>query len=111
MMPVLGLITIGRRGYPPFPIPLPLILLWPLAFAALLGMVIAGRLRRPRRVPAEASGASPSGRRAAVTPRPATSGVGALARVRVGLAAFRHLSGLRADVRSSDGDRIRVWVV
>lgn len=80
MMPALGLIAIGSRGRRAVPIPIPLILVWPLVG---LGFVVVGLARLVRRKPG---------------PR--------LAGATTALLAFCQLRGLRVDVHSSDDTRV-----
>lgn len=84
-MPALAYVAVAHREKPPLPIPVPLFLLWP---AALVGWLVVATTPRDRRRDPEALAA----------------------RVRVGLAAFKALSGLRVDVASADGHRVKVRV-
>jgi hypothetical protein len=87
MMPALGVVAIGKGKWPALPIPLPLFLLWPLVAVALGAVILAQRL--------------------VSEPSDARSG---LLMARTALLAFCQLSGLCVDLRSADGDRVRVWL-
>ncbi len=81
MMPVLGLIRIpGTRWLPP--IPIPLILLWPLVLVCL---GIAKLLERGRPVDAT--------------------------KLRTAMRVFRELRGLTIDVDTADHKQVRIWFV
>lgn len=85
MMPALGLIAIGSGGRRAFPIPIPLILIWPLVG---LGFVVVGLAH-------------------VVWRKPGPKLVGA----RTALLAFCQLRGLKVDVHSSDDKRVLIWFV
>ena len=87
MMPVLAVVAAGRGRWV-LPLPLPVILLWPLVVLPLGAAAAIERLVR--------SGAG--GRR-----RPTVAGAA--------LAMLWQLSGLRIDVRSARGVRVFVWLI
>ena len=87
MIPSLGVVLIGGPRWV-LPLPLPIFLVWPFVVIAFGGVTLAQRL-------VSRQGASFS----------------RLAVVRVGLLALFQLSGLRVNVRSTDGARIFVWLV
>ena len=83
MIPALGIVQIGRRAR--FPIPLPFVLLWPL-------IGLAGLLLWPA--------AWLSGR--------GTEAARRLDFARRSVLLLFHLSGLKVDVRSADGESVRI---
>jgi len=84
-MPALAYVAVAQRGKPQIPIPVPLFLLWP---AALVGwLMVVASPKAGRRDPQALA-----------------------ARIRVGLVAFNALSGLRVDVESADGHRVKVRI-
>ncbi len=86
MIPAIGLILIGRARWT-VPLPLPIFLAWPFVLVALGGVTLAERIigRRETR--------------------------GGLTMVHGGLSALCQLSGLRVDVRATDGTRVFVWLI
>ena len=86
MMPAIALVAFGSRVR--WPIPLPLILLWPLVGLA-LGATALARLVCPRPGPAARK----------------------LALAHTALVAFCHLHGVEVDVHSSDGTRVYVRLI
>ncbi len=88
MMPALGLIAFGSRKRWPVPLPIPVILLWPLILLGLAGVfLVQGILRL--------SGSSST----------------LVAAGKTGSMTFCQLRGLKVDVRSSDGTRVLIWFV
>ncbi len=87
MMPVLGVVGVGGRRWT-VPLPLPLVLLWPLVLVPLGAAAGLERLLRP-------SAAGP--RRSTVA--------GAV------LAMLWQLSGLRIDVCTARGVRVLLWLL
>ena len=85
MIPAIGLVLIGKPRSV-VPLPLPVFLVWPVMLVALAGVTLAARL---------------------VDGRDRDS---ALTVARCGLLACCQLSGLRVDVRSSDGTRVLIWL-
>jgi len=85
MPPAILLLGVGRRGWL---LPLPVFLLWPLALLAALVIGVA-RLILPAR-----------------GPRSAVWRWGW-----IGLRAFCQLHGTRVDVRSNNGERVRLWFI
>ncbi len=86
-MPVLGVVGVGGRRWA-VPLPLPLILLWPLVLVPLGAAAGLERLLRP----------------GAAGPRRPTVG-GAV------LAMLWQLSGLRIDICSARGVRVLLWLL
>jgi hypothetical protein len=82
MIPAIGLVQIGRKRW--VPLPLPLFLLWPLLLVGWL-LLEGVRLLVPR------------GSAAALS----------LEAARLGFLTLFHLSGLRVDVQSADGAKVR----
>ncbi len=86
MIPAIGLILIGGAGWT-VPLPLPIFLAWPFMLVALGGVTLAER----------------------VVDRHDTRG--GLTMMHGGLSALCQLSGLRIDVRSTNGTRVFVWLI
>ena len=86
MMPVLGVVGVGERRWV-LPLPLPVVLLWPLVLLPL--GAAAGIERLLRR--------SPAGLR-----RPVAGAA---------LALLWQLSGLRIDFRAARGVRLLIWLI
>ncbi|MCY3844457.1 MAG: hypothetical protein OXH69_13060 [Acidobacteria bacterium] len=87
MMPVLGVVGVGGRRWA-VPLPLPLVVLWPLVLVPLGAAAGLERLLRP-------SAAGPR--------RPTVAGAV--------LAMLWQLSGLRIDVCSARGVRVLLWLL
>ena len=87
MIPSVGLLKIGNPSWT-LPLPLPVFLAWPLIAIALGGVVLMQRV-------VDRQGASFS----------------RLALTRVALRALFQLSGLKIDVRSTEGTRITMWLL
>lgn len=87
MMPALGVVGVGGRRWA-LPLPLPLVLLWPLALVSLGAAAGLERLLRP-------SAAGPR--------RPTVAGTV--------LAMLGQLSGLRIDVCTARGVRVLLWLL
>ncbi len=87
-MPALGLIAFGSRKRWLVPLPIPVILLWPLILLGFGGVFLAQGILR-------LSGSSST----------------LVAAGKTGLMAFCQLHGLKINVRSSDGTRVLIWFV
>ena len=81
MIPIVGLIRVGKARW----VPLPVFLVWPFVPVALGAVAVTERL----------------------VSSPST--LSKLTMVRGGLLALCQLSGLKIDVRSTDGSRVFVW--
>ena len=86
-MPVVGVVAVGGRRWA-VPLPLPLVLAWPLVLVPLGVAAGIERLLRP--------GAAGAG-------RPTVAGAA--------LAMLWQLSGLRIDIRSARGVRVLLWLL
>ena len=86
MMPLVGLVAVGGRRWA-VPLPLPLVLLWPLV---LVPLGAAAGLERLLRAEAGAG-------------RPTVAGAA--------LAVLWQTSGLRIDIRSARGVRVLLWLI
>ena len=86
-MPVLGVVAVGGRRWA-VPLPLPLIVLWPLALVPLGAAAVIERLSRWR---------------AAGPRRPTVAGAA--------LRMLWQLSGVRVDIRTARGVRVLLWLV
>ena len=84
MIPAIGLIRIGKARWT-VPLPLPVFLAWPFVLVALAGVALTERLVNRRSTHSKLTMAGG------------------------GLLALCQLSGLKIDVRSTDGSRVFVW--
>ena len=84
MIPVIGLIRIGKARWT-VPLPLPVFLAWPFVLVALARVTLTERLVNRRSTHSK------------------------LTMARGGLSVLCQLSGLKIDVRSTDGSRVFVW--
>ena len=84
MLPAIGLVRIDKARWT-VPLPLPIFLAWPFVLVALSGVAVAERLA------------------------PTRSTHSKLTIARDGLVVLCHLSGLKIDLRSTDGSRVFIW--